>query len=87
MKPSKAVALIALLTGIAGAALAQTAPVPGGRLASPEFAQHKQQELARITARIQAMQTLQGCVQAASDHGAIKTCNEAARASMKDRAG
>ena len=57
---------------------------PGG---GADFAQHKQRELARIAERIQALQTLQGCVQAAADHNAIKACNENARASMKGHAG
>lgn len=63
---------------------------PGGATApgnGAEFAQHKQHELARIAERIQALQTLQGCVQAAADHNAIKACNENARAWMKGHAG
>ncbi len=63
---------------------AQPAGAPGG---GADFAQHKQRELARIAERIQALQALQGCVQAAADHGAMKTCNENARAAMKGRAG
>jgi len=42
---------------------------------------------ARIAERIQALQALQGCVQAAADQAALKTCNENARASMKGRGG
>ena len=60
------------------------AAAPGG---GAEFAQHKQRELARIAERIQALQTLQGCVQAAADHNAVKACNENARAAMKGHAG
>ena len=60
------------------------AAAPGG---GGDFAQHKQRELARIAARIQALQALQGCVQAAADQAALKTCNENARASMKGRGG
>ena len=63
---------------------------PGGAVApggGADFAQHKQHELARIAERIQALQTLQGCVQSAADHAAIKACNENARASMKGHAG
>ena len=60
------------------------AAAPGG---AGDFAQHKQRELARIAERIQALQALQGCVQAAADQAALKTCNETARASMKGRGG
>ena len=60
------------------------AAAPGG---GGDFAQHKQRELARIAERIQALQALQGCVQAAADQAALKTCNENARASMKGRGG
>jgi hypothetical protein len=77
-----------LLLLVAAAPLTAAAP-PGG--AAPgggaDFAQHKQRELARIAERIQALQTLQGCVQAAADHAAVKTCNENARAAMKGHAG
>ena len=63
---------------------------PGGAAApgsGGDFAQHKQRELARIAERIQALQALQGCFQAAVDQAALKTCNETARASMKGRGG
>lgn len=69
----------ALLLISALGAQAQTPPRPGGA----RFEAHKQQELARIANRIQVLQTLQSCVQAAADHHAVKACNETAHASMK----
>jgi hypothetical protein len=39
-------------------------------------------ELSRIAARLQALQTLQACVQSAPDHAAMHSCNEAARPAM-----
>ena len=73
-----------LLAAAPYAATAQPggAPAPGG---GGDFAQHKQRELARIAERIQALQALQGCVQAAADQAALQMCNDNARASMKGR--
>jgi hypothetical protein len=75
--------LLAAAAPLAAAAQPGGAAAPGGG----DFAQHKQRELARIAERIQALQALQGCVQAAADQAALKTCNENARASMKGRGG
>ncbi|HTJ05465.1 MAG TPA: hypothetical protein VL624_08965 [Caldimonas sp.] len=74
--------LVFLLAAAPLGAAAQPAAAagPGG-----DFAQHKQRELARIAERIQALQALQGCVQAAADSAALQLCNENARASMKGR--
>lgn len=79
-----------LVLCLAAAAPFAASAQPGG--AAPpagagDFAQHKQRELARIAERIQSLQALQGCVQAAADAAALKTCNENARASMKGRGG
>jgi hypothetical protein len=76
---------------VVGAALAcalpvsaQTSPAtPGGQPNAAQFAQHKQNELNRIQARIQIEQTLQLCVQAATNHAGMHTCNETARQSMQ----
>jgi len=68
------------LAGIGSMAAAQTAP--SGAPDPAKFAEHKQMELQHIGQRIQALQTLQGCVQVAADHAAMRTCNESARAAM-----
>jgi len=62
----------------AAAALAQSAPPPA---AGPgkNFEEHKQKELARIEHHLQMMQALQSCVQAATNHDEIKSCNDAAK--------
>jgi hypothetical protein len=72
---------------VAAAPCAAIAQPAGAGERGGDFAQHKQRELARIAERIQALQALQGCVQAAADAAALKTCNENARASMKGRGG
>lgn len=65
-----------------GVVLAQTAPpVGGGRGA--KFEQHKQKMLAHIAARIQVLQTLQSCVQSATDRTAMKACHDAAKAARQ----
>ena len=87
MKFLQAPTLMLLLAAAAPCGVAAQpagAAAPGG---GPDFAQHKQHELARIAERIQALQALQGCVQAAADRGAMKTCHENARAAMKGHAG
>ena len=78
--------VVALVAGGHGAA-AQPAANGGAGGAAPDFAQHKQRELARIAERIQALQRLQGCVEAATNQAAVQSCNETARAAMKGRAG
>jgi hypothetical protein len=71
-----------VLAAVSGVSLAQSA-TPAAPTGDPAgFAAHKQQELTRIAAHIQAAQTLQACVQSAADHAAIKSCHEAARAAM-----
>ena len=79
---SKSVRLLlsALLALSATVALAQNAEPGAGQGAGKNFEEHKQKELARIAQHLQMMQTLQSCVQAATDHAAIKSCNEAAKA-------
>ena len=77
---SKISLIAAALAGMASMAGAQTAPAGGPDPA--KFAEHKQLELQRIGQRMQALQTLQSCVQAAPDHAALRSCNESARASM-----
>ena len=63
---------------------AQTPPPTGGGQANPaQFAQHKQSELNRIQAHMQILQTLQSCVQAATDRSGIHTCNQTAHQSMQ----
>ena len=76
-----ALALAATLTAGSGLSLAQPAG-PAGPDSATNFAQHKQMELSRIAARLQALQTLQACVQSAPDHAAMHSCNEAARPAM-----
>jgi hypothetical protein len=48
-----------------------------------QFAQHKQNELNKIQAHMQILQTLQSCVQAATDHAAIHSCNQTAEAARQ----
>ena len=79
--------MMALLAALSLTARAQPAPpppsgsAPGGNNPA-QFAQHKQKELARIAEHLQALQTLQSCVQNAADQTALKACHDAARASM-----
>jgi hypothetical protein len=79
-----ALALAATLTAGSGLSLAQPAGSAGPARpdSATNFAQHKQMELSRIAARLQALQTLQACVQSAPDHAAMHSCNEAARPAM-----
>jgi hypothetical protein len=62
---------------------AQTPAPTKGQPNAAQFAQHKQNELNRIQAHMQILLTLQGCVQAATDHAGIHTCNETAHQSMQ----
>ena len=71
--------LLAAAAPLCAGAQPAGAAAPGS---GADFAQHKQRELARIAERIEALQKLQGCVQAAADHAAVRSCNETARASM-----
>ena len=66
-----------LLTPTAFAANPAPAPAPGkvGQ-PGPNFAAHKQKVLDQIAQRIQRLQTVQTCVQAAQDHQAMKACRE-----------
>jgi hypothetical protein len=52
-------------------------PPPG----SANFAQNKQKELDHIAAHMQILQTMQSCVQSASDHAALKACHDTAKQS------
>ena len=80
-------ALSIALSSLAFAAAAQTpAPVPGtptvpGTGSGSGIAAHKQKELAKIQERMQVLQTLQSCVNAATTAEAIKQCNATAHAS------
>jgi hypothetical protein len=60
-----------------------TTPAPKGQPNAAQFAQHKQNELNAIQAHMQIMQTLQSCVQAATDHAAIRACNQTAEAARQ----
>jgi hypothetical protein len=80
-------ALLFLLVAASSASAAQPASPGASSGAAPDFAQHKQRELARIAERIQALQSLQSCVQAAADHAAVRTCNETAHDQMKRHPG
>jgi hypothetical protein len=76
--------ILAALAAVSLATAAQAGtPAAQGSVEQPEFAQHKQRELARIAERIRILQTLQSCVQSASNHAAVKSCNEAAHGSMR----
>jgi len=77
--------LCAVLMTSALAANAQTPPAPTGQPHAAKFEEHKQHELARITNHLQVLQTLQSCVQSATDHAALKACNQTAHAAMKSK--
>jgi len=85
MKFLQVPAMVLVLVAVAPCSVAAQ-PAAGAGPGGGDFAQHKQRELARIAERIQALQALQGCVQAAADQAALQACNENARASMKGRA-
>jgi hypothetical protein len=59
---------------------AQTTTTTKGQPNAAQFAQHKQNELNMIQSRMQILQTLQSCVQGATDHAAIHSCNQTAEA-------
>ena len=56
---------------------------PKGSSDPARFAAHKQKLLDKVQARLQVLQTLQLCVQAANDHAAVKICEQTAREAMK----
>jgi len=60
-------------------ARAQSTPTPAQP--TPNFSAPQQKELTHIAARIQVLQTLQSCLQAATDHAGIKACNQTAKQS------
>jgi hypothetical protein len=73
------------------AANAQSAPpsaagAPKGSSDPARFTMHKQKLLDRIQARLQVLQKLQSCVQAANDGVAIKVCEQTAHEAMKKHA-
>jgi ribosomal protein S13 len=71
------------LTAVYGIGMAQSgSPLPTAPTNPANFAAFKQKELARIATHIQVGQTLQACVQGATDRESLKTCKEAARDSM-----
>ena len=76
-----------MLMALAAAAPYAAGAQPAAPVGRGDFAQQKQRDLARIAERIQALQALQGCVQAAADAAALQTCNENARAALKRRGG
>jgi len=57
------------------------APPAQPKGSGPNFAEHQQKELAHIATHIQILQTLQSCVQAATNHESLKACNETAHQS------
>jgi hypothetical protein len=65
---------------------AQSAPAtpPNQADAAAKFAAHKQKELAHIAHHLQVIQTLQSCVESATDRAGLKACNETAHAAMKN---
>ena len=71
------------IAALSGAAFAQQAPAaaPAPETAA-SFAQHKDKEMARITAHLAALQTMQSCVASAADRAAMKVCHKEAHASM-----
>jgi hypothetical protein len=84
LKKLIAIGLALPLTLAGPASFAQTTTQPPGAPAagaSGGFAAHQQKELANIAQRIQILQTLQTCVQAATDHNGLKTCHETAKQS------
>jgi len=79
-----ALAVVCALSGHPAFAQSATTPTPPPqqqKAPGPDFATHQQKELAHIGQRIQIMQTLQSCIQSATDHAGMKTCNETARQS------
>jgi hypothetical protein len=75
-----AFALIAALVAGTSAGAQTTAPPTGAAANSGNLAAHKQKVLEKIQQKMSTLQTLQSCVNAASDSAAIKSCEEQARA-------
>lgn len=88
MLNGKRVLFAVMLTAASAIAMAQSGtPQPGTPGDPANFAAYKQKELAHIAAHIQVAQTLQACVQGATDREALKACREAAHASMGHKRG
>ncbi len=80
-------ALFALvLAATSGLSLAQSS-APSSATDPAAFAAYKQKTLTRIASHIQVAQTLQTCVQGATDSAAVKSCKKAAHGSMGHRHG
>jgi hypothetical protein len=78
-------ALFALvLTAVSGLTMAQSS-APSSATDPASFAAYKQKTLTRIANHIQVAQTLQSCVQGASDSAAVKTCKKTAHSAMGHR--
>jgi hypothetical protein len=83
MTNRKKVLFAVALTAVCGIGMAQSvSPMPADPANPANFAAFKQKELARIATHIQVAQTLQACVQGATDRDGLKACREAARGSM-----
>ena len=80
---TRSLLVLALIAALAAgtAAQAQTAvPPTGAATNSGNLAAHKEKVLAKIQQKMSTLQTLQSCVNAATDSTAIKSCEEQARA-------
>jgi hypothetical protein len=85
--PGKLFAIIGIVGTLCGAALeanaqATVVPVSPPTSVSDKFAAHKQREMARIASRVQILQNLQTCVQAAIDRPGMRACHQAAHGAM-----
>ena len=76
-----AIVMIVLLLSLLSDRAHAQAPAPAPVAAGANFAEHQQKELSHIAQHLQVLQTLQSCVQAATDHAGIKACNATAKAS------
>jgi hypothetical protein len=75
-----ALASLAALAATASVHAQTTAPAPGAATGTANFATHKEKVLAKIQQHMSTLQTLQSCVNAATDSAAIKSCEEQAHA-------
>jgi hypothetical protein len=83
MMNGKKVLLAVVLTAVYGIGIAQSgSPLPVAPADPTNFVAFKQKELSRIATHIQVAQTLQACVQAATDREGLKVCRDSARGSM-----
>lgn len=57
---------------------------PQQRAAGPNFEQHKAEIIKRIDQRIANNQEEKACVQAATDHKAVKACQEKFKGEMRE---